>query len=503
MAITPLEPSPNPFDGDFDAVADNFLSVGLPRLRLEINATAEHMEELEESAVAAAGAAAGSATGVAAMATAAANSATLADTRAAAAQTARLAAETARDLAQTYGAALSGTSVTSLLIEPGNKVFVTQAGKAWTLGQRLRAASDDGSKLMEGEVTGYAATNLTLLVDFTEGTGTHADWNIALAGARGQEGPPGAGSGTVTSVNGYTPDMAGAVVIPNATPTEAGLLSAADKAALDGKIDSTLLDTDVTLAANSDTKIATQKAVKAFAESLVVGLWDDRGAHNASGNAYPSSGGSGTAGAVVKGDIWTISVGGTLSGGVVEPGDTVRALVNSPGGTAGNWAIAQNNVGYVPLNAASNLSDLANASTARTNLGLVIGTNVQAYDVDTAKLDVAQSWTAQQTFKELKDTVHTITDGAAFEIDPANGSVQTVTLGANRTPTATNFEAGQTVLLGIDDGAAYTVTWSTVNPTWVKPGGTASAPTLAATGHTWILLWKVGSTVYGSEVGKP
>jgi hypothetical protein len=132
-----------------------------------------------------------------------------------------------------------------------------------------------------------------------------------------------------------------------------------------------------------------------------------------------------------------------------------------------------------------------------------IGVSVQAYDVDTAKLDVAQSFTAQQTFKEVKDTVHTITDGAAFEIDPANGSIQVVTLGASRTPAATNFEAGQVVLLGIDDGTAYTITWSTVNPTWVKAGGTASAPTLATTGYTWIMLWKVASTIYASEVGKP
>lgn len=97
----------------------------------------------------------------------------------------------------------------------------------------------------------------------------------------------------------------------------------------------------------------------------------------------------------------------------------------------------------------------------------------------------------------------TITDGAAFEIDPANGEIQVVTLGANRTPAATNFAAGQCVLLGIDDGTAYTVTWTTVAPTWVKPGGTASAPTLATTGYTWILLWKVGTTIYGAEVGKP
>lgn len=137
---------------------------------------------------------------------------------------------------------------------------------------------------------------------------------------------------------------------------------------------------------------------------------------------------------------------------------------------------------------------------------LAVATDIKA--INTAitglvKTNVAQIWTAQQTFKELKDTVYTIIDGAAFEIDPANGSMQVVILGANRTPSATNFEAGQIVLLGVDDGTAYTVTWTTVAVTWVKAGGTASAPTLATTGYTWILLWKVGSVVYGTEVGKP
>lgn len=120
-----------------------------------------------------------------------------------------------------------------------------------------------------------------------------------------------------------------------------------------------------------------------------------------------------------------------------------------------------------------------------------------------AATNAAQSFTAEQTFKEVKDTVHTITDAAGFEIDPANGSIQTVTLGANRTPAATNFESGQVVLLGINDGTAFTITWSTVNPTWVKVGGTGAAPTLATTGFTWVLLWKIGSTIYGTEVGQP
>jgi len=124
--------------------------------------------------------------------------------------------------------------------------------------------------------------------------------------------------------------------------------------------------------------------------------------------------------------------------------------------------------------------------------------------LDGTTIKELQSGDVQFVFAgEVTDTVHTITDGAAFEIDPGNGSIQVVTLGANRTPAATNFDAGQTVLLGIDDGTDYLIDWTTVAVTWVKVGGTATAPTLATTGYTWILLWKVGSTIYGAEVGSP
>lgn len=93
-------------------------------------------------------------------------------------------------------------------------------------------------------------------------------------------------------------------------------------------------------------------ATEAYADSLVIGLLDDRGNYNASGNTFPASGGSGAAGAVLKGDLWTISVAGTLGGHPVTVGDVVRALVDTPGQTDANWAISENNFGYVALNQA-------------------------------------------------------------------------------------------------------------------------------------------------------
>ncbi|MFN8238643.1 MAG: hypothetical protein U0T77_10785 [Chitinophagales bacterium] len=111
-------------------------------------------------------------------------------------------------------------------------------------------------------------------------------------------------------------------------------------------------------------------SAQSYADSLVIGLLDDRGNYDASGNLFPATGGSGASGAIKKGDIWTVSVAGTLGSKAVSSGDTVRALVDAPGQTSANWAVMETNFGYTPLNAASNLSDLTSASSARTNLGL-------------------------------------------------------------------------------------------------------------------------------------
>lgn len=113
----------------------------------------------------------------------------------------------------------------------------------------------------------------------------------------------------------------------------------------------------------------------------------------------------------------------------------------------------------------------------------------------------ANTFTGQQSFVETIDTVYAITDGANFEIDPVNGNVQTITLGAARTALATNFAAGQSIVLGVDDGTAYALTWPTM--TWVISGGGGAAPTLATSGYTWVMLWKQGSTLFGSIVGSP
>jgi hypothetical protein len=97
------------------------------------------------------------------------------------------------------------------------------------------------------------------------------------------------------------------------------------------------------------------------------------------------------------------------------------------------------------------------------------------------------------------EEVFAISDGATVNLDPNNGSIQTWTLGANRTPDQANWAAGQSITLMIDDGTARTITWTTLAVVWETNGGTA--PTLALTGFTVIVLWKVSTTIYGARVG--
>ena len=126
------------------------------------------------------------------------------------------------------------------------------------------------------------------------------------------------------------------------------------------------LSNDGTMAANSATLYPSQQATRTYAAGLVVGLLNDRGNYNASSNVFPSSGGSGTAGAIQKGDLWYIDTAGTLGGTSVVVGSSLRALTNSPGQTASNWDILNVGLGYTPENILNKSTSVASDSGSTT-----------------------------------------------------------------------------------------------------------------------------------------
>jgi len=84
----------------------------------------------------------------------------------------------------------AGSSTSTNTIGTGTKTFTVPPDLAYSVGARIRV-SYDGTDWMEGTVTSYVGTTLTMTSDATSGSGTYSAWNINLAGQQGAAGPPG------------------------------------------------------------------------------------------------------------------------------------------------------------------------------------------------------------------------------------------------------------------------------------------------------------------------
>ena len=188
-----------------------------------------------------------------------------------------------------------------------------------------------------------------------------------------------------------------------------------------------------------------------------------------------------------------VSLTGTTITGTTINGTTISS-------TTGTFTSLTGTTAFVT---ALEVGDASDTTVSRSAAGVLAVEGVVIPSVSSTNTLTNKTLTDPAIIGTILEDVFTITDGAAFEVDPGNGSIQLITLGANRTPKATNFAAGESITLMVIDGTAYALTWT--DATWGAGGviwtAGGAAPTLATTGYTVLQFWKVSTQVYGAYVG--
>jgi len=279
-----------------------------------------------------------------------------------------------------------------------------------------------------------------------------------------------------------------------------------------------VLDTDVTLAANSDSKVPSQKAVKAYVDSLTAGLkWKQtvKAATTTNGTLATDYENGDTIDGVTlaTGDrillknqttgsengIYTVNASGAptratdadsgtelVSAAVFVEQGTVNAdkafVCTNNSITIGSTSITFTAFASVvgALIAANNLSDLANAATARDNLGVEIGVDVQAYDAQLSSLIRQNSRSGAYTI--------VLADGGYHILHPSSdNNARTFTIPAN---SSVAFPVG-TAITFVNEINTLTIAITSDTLT-LYPAGTTGSRTLAANGIATAL--KISST---------
>lgn len=185
----------------------------------------------------------------------------------------------------------------------------------------------------------------------------------------------------------------------------------------------------------------------------------------------------------VSGDTIPVTAGGT---GSTTASGARTAL--SAAASGANSDITSLTGLTTPLSVGQGGTNAATSASARASLGLVIGTDVQAYSANTAFINALQTFTASQ-----RGTVTTDNDGS-FDMAVTNNFVCTPT--ATFALTFTNITAGQSGYVLLVNTGGYTVTAAATTKV-----NTSFLTTVSTAGTYLLSYFSTGGNVYVTTGG--
>jgi hypothetical protein len=312
-------------------------------------------------------------------------------------------------------------------------------------------------------------------------------------------------------------------VIRGQDNTSALAFSAGDLCEL--RLTAALLTDTSTLQTGAEIKTAYETEVSAFTDTQFTKLAGIEAAADITDTTN-------VVGALTAGTNVAITAGGTISstdttysvgdGGLTQVNFTTADNTKLDGiaTSANNYShptsehlpstVSQTEAGYLNgvTGAIQTQLDAKQASDATIVVDADIGVNVQAYDADTSKTDVAETRTASINMAdnvlqrpELKNYSETKVAMGANDVDLSAGNVFTKTISGNQTLTFSNPPAtgkGGAFTLILTNGGSATVTWP-ASVDWAA----ATAPTLTAAGVDVLTFTTIdaGTIWYGIASG--